>query len=72
MVAVLAEDIKVSEYFKVTSSTQPSNCKMKELLANIWKDRELHQQLKEQVQKGSLHICEKHFRPEEMELCKYL
>ena len=38
----------------------------------ITRDREIDSDLRRQINEDRLHICEKHFQPDEMYYCKFL
>jgi hypothetical protein len=42
----------------------------KKLLAIITRDRVIDKDLRRQINEGKLHVCEKHFRPEDIEIRK--
>jgi len=42
-----------------------------EWLDELKKTREVHEDLREQIKRDTVYTCEKHFAPEDIEICKY-
>ena len=40
-------------------------------LEEVTKTREIDQDFREQIKNDKVHVCEKHFKPEDIEICKY-
>ena len=40
-------------------------------LGEVTKAREIDQDFREQIKNGKVHTCEKHFKPEDIEICEY-
>lgn len=40
-------------------------------LGEVTKTREIDQDFREQIKNDKVHVCEKHFKPEDIEICKY-
>ena len=40
-------------------------------LGEVTKAREIDQDFREQIKNDRVHACEKHFKPEDIEICKY-
>ena len=43
-----------------------------EWLGEIKKTREMDQNFREQLKSDRIYTCEKHFAPEDIEICKYM
>ena len=59
----------------------PKNLKLKDaeqekqrndMINIITRDREIDSDLRRQINEDRLHICEKHFQPDEMYYCKFI
>ena len=59
----------------------PKNLKFKDAEQEKWRrdminiitrDREIDSDLRRQINEDRLHICEKHFQPDEMYYCKFI
>ena len=42
-----------------------------EWLGEVPKAREIDEDFREQIKNDKVHVCEKHFKPEDIEICKY-
>ena len=40
-------------------------------LGEVTKAHEIYQDFREQIENDRVHSCEKHFKPEDIEICKY-
>lgn len=58
--------------FKIPKETDELSKKTREAwISVITKDRVADEGLRRQINSGNLYVCEKHFRKEEYESCKY-
>ena len=61
--------------FKIPGPSQKDQSKekwRKELLGIIKRGREVDKIFKEQIENGKVYICERHFKPEEIKICKFI
>lgn len=42
-----------------------------EWLGELTKARQIDRDFREQIENDKVHTCEKHFKPEDIEICKY-
>ena len=70
MTAVHVEDRK--EFFRVPLAKNDAHRRWRdEWLGEIKKTREMDQDFRRQINDDMIYTCEKHFDPEEIEICKY-
>jgi hypothetical protein len=58
--------------FKIHAGTDELSKKTRKAwISVITKDRSVDESLRRQINSGNLYVCERHFRKEEYECCKY-